>query len=411
MNEAFIDSLTPGLYSVLVEDNLGCTDNGSGYISPPTSIPGFAWAETKPPVNNTISCVGGSDGQIGYFVDNGDYPPYNYWLLNRITGDTIASGMTVNNVFPYEHIDSVSAGYYEFKYMDTQGCTVVMNVDLFDPQPIQIELSAFEYANSYNITCRGYSDGSITVDNVTGGNGGYTYFWTASGGGVISGDPTDMNQTNLTAGTYYLTVTDALNCTAMDSIILIEPEGIELVDTTFSISIDGNYNLDCKGDSDGSIELSLEGGSGSYTYDWTTIDGSGLEPSVRDQTGLTAGTYDVTVGDALGSCFRYYSFEIREPDTLDITYILSLSDELNHNLNCFGDSDGQIDITVTGGSVGNYNYTWTTTDGSGLITSNEDQTGLTAGNYSVSINDLNGCPFKYNNTGRASCTGIRCRRN
>ncbi len=393
LNEAFIDSLTPGSYSVMVQDNLGCTEYNSGFVSPPTEIPAFAWGDPIPPLNYNISCSGGSDGVINYYVNAGDYPPYDYWLFGPM-GDTIATGVTYNDVYPYEYIDSLPAGDdYEFKLRDTQGCTVTLPVILSEPDPIVIELSAYVYPSSFNITCLGYSDGSITVENVTGGNGGYTYFWTASGGGIISGDPTDMNQTSLTAGTYYVTVTDVLGCTGMDSITLIEPEGIELVDTTFSLSNDYNYNLNCHGDGDGFIELELGGGSGSYTYEWTTVDGSGLVPSDKDQYGLTAGTYDVTVGDSLGSCFRYYSFEIREPDTLGLTYIPSYSVELSHNLKCFGDTDGAIDVTVTGGSTGNYSYNWTTTDGSGLVTIDEDQTGLTAGSYSVSILDINGCPF------------------
>jgi len=167
-----------------------------------------------------------------------------------------------------------------------------------------------------------------------------------------------------------------------------------LADTTFSMSDDGHYNLNCHGNSDGFIELEMEGGSGSYTFEWTTADGSGLVPSDKDQYGLTAGTYDVTVGDSMGECYRYFSFELREPDTLRLTYNPSMAPDLINNISCFGDTDGAIDINVTGGSTGNYIYEWTTTNGSGLVPNDEDQTGLTAGSYAVSILDSNDCPFE-----------------
>ncbi|MBA7553746.1 hypothetical protein ES705_46345 [subsurface metagenome] len=120
----------------------------------------------------------------------------------------------------------------------------------------------------------------------------------------------------------------------------------------FSISNDGNYNISCYGASDGSIDITIVGGSGNYSYNWTGPAGAEINPAAEDQTGLIAGTYDVTVLD-INDCQKDYSFTLTQPDSLSLTYITSLSISGNSNINCAGGNEGSIDINISGGSVGN----------------------------------------------------------
>ena len=213
-----------------------------------------------------------------------------------------------------------------------------------------------------NVSCNGGSDGSIDL-TVTGGTTPYTYAWT--GTGVIAAN---QDQTGLAAGTYNVTVTDAEGCTSVESVTITEPTVLE-TSTTQS-------NVSCNGGSDGSIDLTVTGGTTPYTYAWT---GTGVIAANQDQTGLAAGTYNVTVTDAEG-CTSVESVTITEPAVLETSTTQS-------NVSCNGGSDGSIDLTVTGGTTP-YTYAWT---GTGVIAANQDQTGLAAGTYNVTVTDAEGC--------------------
>ncbi|MBA7541176.1 hypothetical protein ES705_33483 [subsurface metagenome] len=382
-----IDSLFAGLYSVQVTDFLGCVADTQRFINSPDIIPGNLVPLKKPPLNiANISCIGGSDGEVYFEFGDGIYPPYNYWFKNP-EGDTIDTGTGNDN--DSITVGSLYKGTYEMIVKDKAGCYNSWQKTLTEPDPIDVDLSSPVYIDPYNISCNGYNDGSIKVDTVYGGNRNYTYFWTGS----ITGDPTERDQSNLIAGTYYLEITDTLGCISTDSIILIEPDGIELIDPVLSVTADGNYNISCNGSSDGSIDITIHGGSGEYTFKWTGPVGSGIDTTAEDQSGITAGSYNVQVTDESG-CRKNYPFELTEPDSLEISSIFSTSIDGNFNINCSGGNDGDIDITVSGGSVGNYSYRWSTTDGSGLNETDEDQTGLTAGSYTVIVVDLNGCTIE-----------------
>ncbi|RPD90075.1 adhesin, partial [Aureibaculum marinum] len=108
-------------------------------------------------------------------------------------------------------------------------------------------------------------------------------------------------------------------------------------------------NVGIAGQSTGAIDITVVGGVGPYNYSWTTSDGSGLVAADEDQTGLSAGTYAVTITDANG-CTISDSYTVTEPGALTVSGSLT-------QLLCNGDNNGAIDITVVGG-VGPYNYSW-----------------------------------------------------
>ena len=124
----------------------------------------------------------------------------------------------------------------------------------------------------------------------------------------------------------------------------------------------------------------------SYSYNWSTTNGSGLDNSAEDQTGLSAGTYTVVVTDS-NNCSETKVYKLDEPDQLGFSSIIS--NFSGFEISCFDADDGSISITPTGGS-GTYTYDWSTNNGSGLTQGQQNQTGLGPGTYSLTITDSNG---------------------
>jgi len=133
----------------------------------------------------------------------------------------------------------------------------------------------------------------------------------------------------------------------------------------------------CFGSADGAIDITPSGGASPYTFLWSPGG-----QTTEDISGLTAGNYSVGVTDAL-ACVTPETFNVSQPNEIVVDYIVT-------DVECAGDTDGAIDISVSGGTAP-YTYLWTTSDGSGLSPSDEDQTGLTDGTYTVTIVDVNGC--------------------
>ncbi|NRA11247.1 MAG: gliding motility-associated C-terminal domain-containing protein, partial [Crocinitomicaceae bacterium] len=146
-------------------------------------------------------------------------------------------------------------------------------------------------------------------------------------------------------------------------------------------------NISCFGSNDGSITLTNTQGS-TNSYSWSSIDGSGLITSNENQTGLSGGTYDVTITDSNG-CSILRSVTLMEPTELMGTIAVS-SYSGGVNISCNGLSDATIDFGITGGTP-DYNYAWSTTNGSGVSPSSENQNGLSAGTYLITVTDSTGC--------------------
>ncbi|MBK6995702.1 MAG: SprB repeat-containing protein [Lewinellaceae bacterium] len=171
-----------------------------------------------------------------------------------------------------------------------------------------------------NVSCNGGANGTITT-TVTNGTAPFTYAW--SDGGV-----TTQNRTGLSAGTYTVTVSDANMATGTASIIITQPPVIILTET--------HVNVLCNGASTGSIDLTVSGGTGAYSYSWTG------GATTQDRSGLAAGTYTVTVSDA-NSCTKTLSVTITQPVAIVLT-------ETHVNILCNGAPTGSIDLTVSGGT-------------------------------------------------------------
>jgi hypothetical protein len=202
--------------------------------------------------------------------------------------------------------------------------------------------------------CNGGNDGTATV--TPAGIGPFTYAW--------SNSQTAQTATALVAGTYTVITTGAGGCTDTQTIVITEPGAI-IVSST-------QVNVSCFGGSNGSIDLTVTGGTGSYTFDWN----SGMY-TVEDPSGLTSGIYSGIITDGNG-CTGSGTITITEPNALVAT-VVTATDPTT----C-GGTNGMIDISVSGGTAG-YIFLW-----SNAATS-EDVAGLTAGTYSCTITDANGC--------------------
>ncbi|MBI3134891.1 MAG: T9SS type A sorting domain-containing protein [Bacteroidetes bacterium] len=191
---------------------------------------------------------------------------------------------------------------------------------------------------------------------------------------------TSFNCTNLGLNQIILTGLDIYGNTAQCTAdITIQSVG------GLTITLDSVTDVTCNGDADGAIYTTLSGGSSPYVIDWDN-DGTGDNDDSDDITGLTGGSYTLSVSDAAG-CTAQLIADVIEPAVLDATPAVT-------NVSCVGDTDGSIDLAVTGGTPG-YTFDWDN-DGTGDTDDTEDLSGLAPGTYNVVITDANNCTNTFN---------------
>lgn len=319
------NNLTAGAYSVTVTDAQSCSASLNTTISQPGSL-SVSLTATNP------VCNGVAGGAINTTSAGGTAPFAFYW----------------NDAATTQNRTGIAAGNYSLTVTDNNGCSATASSSLTQPAAINITPTVT------NATCAAGNNGTITL-TVTGGAGGYTYNW---GGGI-----TTPARTGLVAGTYTVTVTDALGCTAS------LPVSVTQIGTGITLNT-AVANVLCNGGSNGAIDLSVAGGIAPVTFNW------GGSITTEDRSGLTAGQYSVTVTDGLG-CSAVATSSITQPSALGLQ-------RTSTNVGCYGANTGAINITATGGT-GAYTYNW----GGGITTQN--RTNLTAGTYTVTVSDANLC--------------------
>ena len=242
---------------------------------------------------------------------------------------------------------------------DAAGNTAECSFDVTVSQ-LTVTFNSSDY-NGFNVSCFGGNDGETTA-MVTDGVAPYDYMWSNGG--------TTATITGLTAGTYTVTVMDAASCSAIESITLTEPT--QLSPTAMVTSDYNGEQISCNGAADGEATASATGGVAPYGYAWS--DGQ----TTAIATGLAAGSYDITVTDGNG-CEATTSITLTEPAAVTINTLAQTAD-----VTCDAGNDGEASVTASGGT-GALSYAWS--DGQTTATA----TGLSAGNYSVSVSDANGC--------------------
>ncbi|CAN5225957.1 hypothetical protein BH09BAC5_BH09BAC5_10800 [soil metagenome] len=363
-----ISGIGSGNYTVIITDANGCSDNSIYFVPQPSSIV-IATTESSYTGGYNISCFGGSNGSINTTVSGGTPfpgPTYNYsW-----TGPSSFSSISQN-------ISGLIAGTYSLVVTDQSGCNAFANITLTEPAMISGSLSPSVFAGGNNISCNGSSDGTITL-TPSGGTPGYSYSWSGPSGFTSS----SQNISGLFAGTYSVIITDANACTGTSTITLIEPAVLSgsVVSPTFT----GGYNISCNGSSDGAINLTITGGTATYTYSWNGP--SSYTSSSQNPTVLFAGSYSVIITDANG-CTANASITLTEPAVLSAS-LSAASYAGNYNISCNGSADGSISTIVSGGTSA-YTFNWSGPNS--YSSSFQNPNALVAGTYTLNVTDANGC--------------------
>jgi len=321
--DSLLQSIIAGNYSVVATDGNGCTTAETYTVNQPSQL-------VLSDVINAVQCNGGSDGGIDLSITGGT-PSYLYsWSNGSTTQD----------------INGLSAGSYTVTVTDANNCSASSSYTITQPSLLIASLS------SVNPAC-GAANGSISAA-VSGGTSGYNYLWSnASTASLIS---------NVAAGVYTLTVTDANGCTAVQSSSLVNQNGP-------SITSGITTNPSCNGGSNGSIDITISGGASPFVYSWSNGQTS------QDVTGLSAGTYTVTITDA-NSCVISNSYTINQPSAL-IANVSTTATTCNLN-------NGSATTAASGGT-GALTYLWNNASISSSVSN------VAAGNYTVTITDANGC--------------------
>ena len=247
-------------------------------------------------------------------------------------------------------------GNYLVNIEDANNCGTTLNVVINDLSGITASISS-----QTAVSCNGFNDGDVTVI-ASGSTAPYQY----SIDGVTFQSTGAF--TGLTAGNYTVVSEDANGCQFPVTVLITEP-------TLLTGTLDNSTAVNCNGSSDGGLTVSASGGTPNYQY---SIDGVTFQ-STGDFTGLTAGNYTITIEDA-NDCQATVTATVIEPTPVSV----SISNTVNTT--CNGSSDGSLTAVGSGGTP-NYQYS---IDGV-TFQSVGDFTGLTVGNYTITVEDDNGC--------------------
>ncbi len=336
-----VTGLTAGGYSVTITDFKGCQRVVPFTINQPNVLTGTL-------VASSVLCNGDATGSLTV-TPTGGTSPYTYEWRNTTTL------FAVNN----STLSNVIADDYEVTVTDSRGCVYIDNATVTEPSKLTL-------SNTFtNVSCYGDSDGSIDL-TVIGGSPIYDYVWTNSLGTPV-GTGQDLN--GIPAETYDVLVTDINGCTETLTQLITQP--LLPISVTETVT-----HVKCFGDNTGIIDLDVSGGTPPYVYNWTTGQSSDLI------TGLTAQTYVYTVVDNK-LCQYSASVIVTEPaQPLTVTSVIT-------DANCFGDSNGGIDLTVTGGTAP-YSYEWENSTYV-LSTVAQDLVNYPSDSYTYRILDSNNC--------------------
>jgi gliding motility-associated-like protein len=352
-NNTTINNLANGQYIATLTDGAGCALQEVIDINQAQSL-------TVNDVTESPNCFGENTGSIDLFVSGGSVAlDYTYDWDNDGTGDNDDT----------QDLNNLIAGSYSVIISDDIGCSITTAFLLSDPTELTGTTSA-------TLTGCGLNDGTAQV-NVVGGTVlvDYTYSWTDGSGLQISATNSVINQPG---GCYNVDVTDDNGCLYADIVCINNPTGP-------TISLDNIDSVSCYGNSDGSIFVTTSGVNIPFTFDWQIVT-SGSADNLEDLQNVNQGTYSITVTDTL-DCITGATYNVEEPDSIQVNFVKT-------DLSCFQDASGEIDVTITGGSLA-YTLSWA---GPGAFSSNsQDLTGLIQGSYSISGTDFNGCTIPTTN--------------
>ena len=306
-----------------------------------------------------VNCGGDSTGAISIVVTGGLAPTgYQYSWVGQTTGFTSSSS----------NISTLVSDDYFLTVTDDDGCSDTATYTLSENNTLSI-------TDNINAASCGIANGSANV-TVTGGveGAGYQYVWQDNTNAVISNT---NSISNVVAGIYKFTVTDAVNC--------VDSMTININDLSQStMSVDSIKHESCAGDADGLITVLVNPNPTPWSLSWIGPAGF-TDPGGSNTTinNLGSGQYIATLTDGAG-CTLQEIVDINEAQSLTVNVV-------QQDPTCFGDNDGSIDLFVSGGNVAvDYTYDWDN-DGTGDDDDTQDLSNLGAGTYGVTIYDDAGC--------------------
>lgn len=333
-NNATVTNVSPGTYTATLTDANGCVSTADVTITQQGSL------VTQLVSTIDVSCNAQSNGNIEV-VGSGTIGPYNYTL----NGTTNTTGVFSN----------LTAGNYTVTITDGIGCTALQAAVVNEPaSPLSLTQTAHN-----NLACFGLSNGSASF-SASGGTSPYSF-----SNGIVTnstGNFSDMAATN-----YVFSVTDANGCYVTLTDAITQPDLLEA-------SISASNNIVCNGQTNGGATVDAVGGTLPYNYLWNDP----LAQNTVTASGLSAGSYQVTVSDANG-CTANAQVIITEPDAM----VISISQDVDI---C---EDDEIGLSVfSAGGTGIISFLWMpgnlTNDS--IVVEPEVNT-----NYSVVATDANGC--------------------
>lgn len=333
-----LQNLAPGNYSVTVSNAAGCVSAQTFQIAAaqPIDLSVSATPSCLNTLNGTATATAtGGAGGFGYA-----------WSNNQ-------TGAGIQNLLP---------GIYTVTVTDANGCSRA--------ETVLVEGAPFPTLTIVEITqpdCTGTTPGAAQVQ-ATGGTGHISYLWN---------DPaaqTSPTATNLTAGAYSVTATDANGCASSIEVVVEPPAG-------FTPLLAGLTRPACFGQTNGSATASAQGGSGSFTYQWNDP----AAQTTATATNLGAGSYLVLITDTQSGCTATLPVQISHPPQLSASVVSSTPAA------CAGQANGAAQVQATGGT-GNINFLWNDP----AAQTSPLAVNLAAGAYTVAVTDANGCTASVN---------------
>ncbi|RYM33377.1 T9SS type B sorting domain-containing protein [Brumimicrobium glaciale] len=331
-----------GTYTLTVTDIAGCSETAGPFTI--VSSPGPIIDVSNMAITNE-SCIG-NDGSITGITFTGGATPYTFqWNGNASTNTDLTGAIS---------------GNYTLIVTDNNGCAATVG-------PYSITANNSISIDETNISiisesCNG-TDGSITGITVTGGTGTLTYSWSPSSATTL-----DLN--SVSSGNYTLTVSDASGCSATSG-----PHTINQIGGPTSDDANILITNETCGLGNGSITGITTTGSG-LTYVWSPSGGTAI-----DASNLSNGIYTLTITDGAGCSASAGPYTI----TNSAAPIVDISNIAIVNENCAGNDGSITGITFTGGATP-FTFDW-----NGTATTSQDLNNATAGNYTLTITDNNGC--------------------
>lgn len=349
---ATVTGLSAGNYTVTITDDLGCAGTASVDITEPLLL-----SVTASAIETEI-CYG--ESSVLNATESGGTPPITSYNWTAVPAD---ASLVSTDASPT--VSPLVSTVYTVEITDANGCTATADVTVNVSSAIALTTSEDQPSSC------GVPDGVVSV-SASGGtvSTDYGYSWNSTP------VQTTVSATGLTPGDYEVTVTDDYGCSETASITLTQTAG-------FTASISSYTDALCYQQCDGEATvIAYSGNTPPLNYSWNTIP----IQSGATATGLCAGTYQVTIVDAVG-CQATTTVDIAEPT--ELTAIASATDSSL----CIGETS-QLSVTGSGGTEPYSGYYWTATPAdASLVATDQNPTvsPISSTNYQATVTDANGC--------------------